>query len=304
MPVDDAGRRARRSWRLPAAIALVLLVCVTYAIAISTFTAGDRHHITSDPAPNEIDVFGRLLEIHADQHEMIVRLQFAPQGKYQDEGRLTEQLDFLALTAKGDVRQSFAENEPMRAIDVTFSLRGGEVTSYPFDRYDGQVYFYLRTTSQHPTLVPVRLDLAYGIHGYSIGIHDNERHQTYQVPEGKQRPVGVHETQNLAVRIQRAGTTIVFAVFVMIVVVALALAAVVMAFVLTSRRRDIGPAAFGFLAMLLFAFPAMRDVLPGAPPIGSLNDYLSFFWAEAIIAATLVVMIAMWLTREHRALPD
>ena len=32
----------------------------------------------------------------------------------------------------------------------------------------------------------------------------------------------------------------------------------------------------------------VRNAAPGSPPIGSLIDYAAFFWAEGIIAASLV----------------
>ena len=48
------------------------------------------------------------------------------------------------------------------------------------------------------------------------------------------------------------------------------------------------PPSVGFLAALLFAFPTVRNNLPGNPPIGSLNDFLAFFWTEGIVALALV----------------
>jgi hypothetical protein len=35
---------------------------------------------------------------------------------------------------------------------------------------------------------------------------------------------------------------------------------------------------------LLFAFAIVRNAQPGTPPIGTYSDFISFFWAEVIIA--------------------
>jgi hypothetical protein len=55
------------------------------------------------------------------------------------------------------------------------------------------------------------------------------------------------------------------------------------------------------MAATLFALIGMRNAAPGAPPIGSLIDYASFFWAEAIVAASLAVTAWSGIRSEHAA---
>ena len=50
-------------------------------------------------------------------------------------------------------------------------------------------------------------------------------------------------------------------------------------------------------AALLFAFATVRNAQPGTPPIGTYSDFISFFWAEVIIALCLVVLVFTWLLR-------
>ena len=64
-----------------------------------------------------------------------------------------------------------------------------------------------------------------------------------------------------------------------------------LATLLVERRRKFETAAVAFLAALLFAFPTVRNNLPGNPPIGSLNDFLAFFWTEGIVALALVALL-------------
>ncbi|MFF7633195.1 DUF4436 family protein [Kitasatospora sp. NPDC008050] len=44
----------------------------------------------------------------------------------------------------------------------------------------------------------------------------------------------------------------------------------------------------------------MRNAAPGSPPIGSLMDYVAFFWAEGIIAASLTCTVVLGTRTEHR----
>jgi hypothetical protein len=55
----------------------------------------------------------------------------------------------------------------------------------------------------------------------------------------------------------------------------------------TDLPPDINELAFG--AALLFAFPAIRSIEPFVPPMGVLSDFFGFFWAESIVAVSLVV---------------
>jgi hypothetical protein len=81
---------------------------------------------------------------------------------------------------------------------------------------------------------------------------------------------------------------------------ALALAALSVSLILTFLHREIPVPIFAFFAALLFAFPAIRNALPGTPPIGSLDDYIAFFWTEAIVAIALLVVVTVWTIRQAR----
>lgn len=54
----------------------------------------------------------------------------------------------------------------------------------------------------------------------------------------------------------------------------------------------------GWFCVLIFAMLPLRNAMPGAPPIGVLADYMSFFWAQAVIAATLIAVVLTWVFRK------
>jgi len=98
-------------------------------------------------------------------------------------------------------------------------------------------------------------------------------------------------------KIARSSTVIFFSVFVMMLMWGVTLAVVLMTLSIFLRGRKIELGMFSFLAALLFAFAAVRNSQPGVPPIGAFSDFISFFWAEVILAMCLLAIIFMWLLR-------
>jgi hypothetical protein len=65
------------------------------------------------------------------------------------------------------------------------------------------------------------------------------------------------------------------------------------------KGRKIEIAMFTFSSAMLFAFPAFRNMMPFAPPIGAFPDYVVFFLAEAVAALTLAGLILTWIIRKQ-----
>jgi hypothetical protein len=53
-----------------------------------------------------------------------------------------------------------------------------------------------------------------------------------------------------------------------------------------------------YLAALLFAFPLIRGLLPGNPDLGVLADFAAYFWVEAVVGASLLVLVIYWIRNE------
>jgi hypothetical protein len=83
----------------------------------------------------------------------------------------------------------------------------------------------------------------------------------------------------------------------MIAMWALTIGVICLVFRVFAGHRKIEISMFSFLGALLFAFPALRNSQPGTPPIGTMSDFLAFFWAEVIIALSLLAVVLRWLIR-------
>jgi hypothetical protein len=58
--------------------------------------------------------------------------------------------------------------------------------------------------------------------------------------------------------------------------------------------RRIEVALVGALGAIIFALPALRNALPGGPPLGVRADIFIFFWAELGAVVALCLFIAAW----------
>lgn len=97
--------------------------------------------------------------------------------------------------------------------------------------------------------------------------------------------------------IQRATTAVFFSVFIMIAMWALVIGVLSLVYRVFAGHRKIEISMFSFLGALLFAFPALRNSQPGTPPIGTMSDFIAFFWAEVIIALSLLSVVLRWIIR-------
>ena len=99
---------------------------------------------------------------------------------------------------------------------------------------------------------------------------------------------------------RRATTTVVYVVWIMILMYGLAISGVLLLWAVVIRRLEVPIWAFGLFVGVLFALPPLRLALPGNPPLGVLVDYVSFYWAVTIVGITLLWLVAVGI-RQHRA---
>jgi hypothetical protein len=91
--------------------------------------------------------------------------------------------------------------------------------------------------------------------------------------------------------VHRSTPTLIFAVFIMVLMLGLAMGAVVAAFYVLYWRHGLIFPACSMMAAILFALIPLRNAVPGSPPIGSIIDFGSFFIAEAVISMSLISSI-------------
>jgi hypothetical protein len=285
--------------------------------------------------PNHIEVFVKVVSVDPIKGDMNARLEFLPHGNLTaDEGlTISKDLKLFTNSATGKQEHEFSKGKRMNPIEVVVSFHEGQSTDYPFDEHKGELAFYFAiappkpgggagdkkegapptpTPSPTPTTPPAegeqpKSETASKTDGAAKEDDDEEVEipiavdfiasiQGLQIEATKSKE-STKDYVAIDMVITRASTVVFFSVFIMVVMWALTIAVVFLTLSIILADRKIEMGQFSFLAALLFSFLALRGSQPAAPPIGSLSDFLAFFWAEVIIASCLVSIITTWLLR-------
>ncbi|WP_424217140.1 DUF4436 family protein (plasmid) [Streptomyces sp. BI20] len=269
------ARRARSGY-LPILLPLGLLVVVAVVVGswfqISERQTIDTVHAVGSEARDRVDVRATVQRVDAGARELVLRVRAEPRGALGADGGLVPVGDLLLQTSAataGDL--SFKGGERLTTKDVRVALTGA-IGDYPFDRYEADVEFGAVLGGEP---VPVRLLFSNNDALFAVDA----------------APASVPGQETLAVELVRSGSALVFAVFMMIVMWALAGSVLIGTWYLTTRGEGIVWPALSWMAATLFALAAFRNTAPGAPPIGCLMDWIAFLWAETLIALCIIAVV-------------
>jgi HAMP domain-containing protein len=278
-----AGGRTRLAIVL-AAIALVAAMALSL-VGFSVETTGRRGAAEQSvgQGDNRLTIAAQVLSVDPNRYEMNVRMDIQPaRGLLNSDGlTLARELRMYVQTAAGSPERVFAANRPVGPIDATISLYDGDAAAFPFDVHQANVFLFV--TDSSGTAVPVTFSMDAGAAGFAISAETAE--------DARAGAISVDLT------VQRSATTVSFAIFVMVVQWLLALGLVGLLLSILFQGRKIELAMFTWMAGMLFAFPALRNAVPGSPPIGALYDYIALFWTQSIVAVCLLTIVFMWLRR-------
>ena len=245
---------------------------------------------TQKAGENRIDVSGRIVTADVMKGDVVVRLEFTPKGSFlsADGSTLARDLELYVASATGKNVHEFKKGKRMSPIEAVVEIYEGEPMDYPFDTHTAELSFFFEPAVKSGETggnesIPVAVELR----GSVAGLRMDTEYAKTNAPD--------HTVIDIS--IQRATTAVFFSVFIMIAMWALAFGVLCLVFRVFAGHRKIEISMFSFLGALLFAFPALRNSQPGTPPIGTLSDFLAFFWAEVIIALSLLSVVLRWLVR-------
>lgn len=302
MGINLEVTKKRRITELIIAVCVIALFAFVYlgilgvydsenVASTSAFSVGDSN------GENRVDISAKLMSIDPVKGDLIVRLQFAPAGEYlgDDGTNLSEDLVLSVNSSTGKEETVFKKGDRMNPMDITLSL-DGTASDYPFDSELTALAINLtkpvveedevdgvKTTLTNYEDVSVSVSYTGALTGYKI-----------EASEAAEKVEGISEIDMV---VSRSSSVQTFAVFVMILQWALALSALFAALSIIVRKRKIEFGMLSWLGALLFALPPLRNAMPYVPPIGTQSDFMSFFWAEAFVALSLVSIVVTWLIR-------
>jgi len=103
------------------------------------------------------------------------------------------------------------------------------------------------------------------------------------------------EITGIDLKLSRARSVIVVSIIVMTMMMFLAISVLAMTLHATRADAESVLSPLSVAIALMFGLPALRNAQPGIPTLGVLGDYVSFLWAEIIVAGSAVLTMWIWL---------
>lgn len=276
--------------RITRLIGLLLLIAVLCGAGIALYfdersREETKYVVGSAKAANRIDLDVTVQTVDATDGDLVLRVLPEPNGTLATATDNPTRNLVIDLTSSTTPELRFPAGQPIAVHSVRVDIQNsGIVTDYPFDHYTTVLVFSVTAGGRD---VPVRMSLREVDPFFVTRLR------------GRSATPGVVLAD---IRISRSRGTFILAWFMMIAMWALALSVLGGAWILGARRQGVVWPALGWMAATLFALIGMRNAAPGAPPIGSLIDYASFFWAEAIVAASLTYVAVTGIRAERAAI--
>ncbi|MFF2196108.1 DUF4436 family protein [Streptomyces sp. NPDC058157] len=258
---------------IPIAVLLVAAVAVGSWLQFSERQAGATVRTAGSGAADRVDVEATVQRVDAAGRELVLRVRVVPRGALGEEDGTAPVADLGLQTSAatlGDL--SFKAHERLTPRDVQVALSGGSVSDYPFDSYETDIEFWAVMNGRQ---VPVRMLFSNNDPLFSVTAE----------------PLSARPEAVLGLAVARSGSLLVFAVFMMVVMWALAASVIIGTWYLMTRREGLVWPALAWMAATLFALSAFRNTAPGSPPIGCVLDWFAFLWAETVIALCLISVV-------------
>ncbi len=282
---------AKRSERLVAACTLAILVVSTASFFVLKNTAISGEKTFADAALGRaapLGVYVDVLAIDPVRESMNLRLDVATgSGPRGTEYYSPLHRDVALGVSDGETQQEyrFKRNTLVSSREFAASLRGS-IGFYPLDRYTTQIVVIAHdfSTKDSPVSVPLRLTIWGGIPGWAVSVT-------------KVRPSTGIADSVLNFSIYRPAPLVLFACVLYGIMVLIAASAIIIGTLIFVGIRQVEPTLISALAAMVFALPALRNLLPGAPPLGVLADVVIVLWAELAVAAGLIMIVLAWARR-------
>jgi hypothetical protein len=274
-------------------IALLFVFGAAYAFVLCSFKNEAENRAVA-LSPNEklgndrVDASARIVTADPVKGDISVRLTFTPHGSLLSADGVTLSRDLLldVASATGKHSYEFKKGKRMDPVEAIVEIYDGEPMEYPFDQHQAQLSFYFEPAggaAEADKSIPVAIQMYGSVSGLRIDAEYAKEHTDDHVV--------------IDLSLCRAPTAVFFSCFIMAAMWSLTLGVICLVFRVLAGHRKIEISMFSFLGALLFAFPALRNSQPGTPPIGTLSDFLAFFWAEVLIALSLLSVVLTWLIR-------
>lgn len=287
---EAAAARIRRRRPLAFLLALSALIA-SYAILFTDFyrQSAAIENVFEAPAIGvkpPLNIYLEVLGVDPVKQSVQIRLDFAaksePGGLRHPGAPAT---DMLVEISDGSDVQDVELQAGQAGSSKTLQLyTRGALENYPVDRYNGSLRIRAVEGKQPGggPAVPVRLTTWEEIAGWEVTTARSDA----AGPE--------NGGLSLTVRAQRPAAQVFFAFVLFAAMILLAVSALIISALVFLGVRRVEATLISALGAMVFAVPALRNVLPGAPPLGVRADAFVFLWVQLAVILGLTLFVATW----------
>ncbi|KAL3900678.1 MAG: hypothetical protein SGCHY_001171 [Lobulomycetales sp.] len=257
-----------------------------------------KEGVTTPRGFNGIAVFAKISTIDIQRFSYTIQFNQFPRGIYQDTSDpLSRNIPTVPVTINyGSRSVSFLAGREMPPQDVSFTVDSGDFHNFPFDTFEHSFLVTVERGARanngqiNTTVnsVNVTVSLSAGLQGFSF-INSVQDSGTENFP-----------AETVIISFTRSFTTRFFSVFVILTMWVLSLLILALAASVYLRDRKVEPPTIAFVTGMLFALPAVRNVQPGVPGIGSTADVMGFFWNMMMVALAACLLLVNYI-RKYRS---
>jgi hypothetical protein len=281
---DSTARLSPLMRRAVILVALLIGCAVVYGtiLARSDLSRGPEEAELGAPAARaRVALYVQPIQIDAVNESMQVRISVVP---LSDAKVTIADRDFLLTIQRGGPvdRVQIQAGQFLPEVTVGLDLHQGDVRDYPLDRYVSLMTLAASERAQdgNEKSLPIHVTAWEGALGFDV----------------KAKSVSSQQSEELQLQfvVSRTGGVAFFGVAIYGAMLVMMLCALIIGSLVFVGIRRIEVSLIGALGAMIFALPALRNALPGAPPLGVRADIFIFFWAELGAVIALSLFIAAW----------
>jgi Domain of unknown function (DUF4436) len=263
------------------------------------------------------------------------RLRLIPVGRFAvDRATPAVDLKLLINSVSGKQTVVYPKGERIAPVDFT-SILSGNLNRYPFDKYVSDIDVLVTAPvprappaprASRAPVAPKAAPVPEGVPKEApeeavvdplvttlvVGASDLNESETVPINEnfvasitgvkfeGQVTQDDAYKLMRTSLVMRRANNILWVSVVVMVVMFILAVSVMVMGLRVAGSPTEINLLPLSLCVSLIFGLPALRNVQPGVPAVGALCDYLSFIWAEFIVATSAIGLAWAWIVRSIR----
>ena len=193
-------------------------------------------------------------------------------------GRLNADVSVELDTGASVLTHTFKKGDSPAPWSANIPIQMGDPLEYPFDKHGGEFLVKIKREGGASPLAKVDLDKV--LHGFSAS--------------AKAAPTEDKQQVALTYVFSRSLTVIFLALMAMTSLSLVVWSAVSVAKHVALNGRKVEFSMLIWMAALLFVIPAVRNSLPGSPPLGAFVDIALFFWLHILGVGALLTVVSKW----------